>query len=145
MNMGRFIVAMLAAVVLLLAVGAQAAHGKGGCHTKACHTRVWVKDHPQRAALASVYEDGGPCSLRGPVDCPTASGYARYYGVAHKTLRLGTLVRICYRRCVTATVDDRGPYVGDREFDLNMNVMRATGFPYGVAMVRIRIWHRRLG
>lgn len=143
--MGRFIVAALAAVVLLLAVGASSAQGsKSGCHSKACHTRVWVKDHPQRPALASVYEDGGPCTAWGPRDCPTASGYTRYYGVAHKTLRFGTLVRICYRRCVTATVDDRGPYVGPREFDLNMNVMRATGFPYGVAVIRVRIWHRRL-
>jgi rare lipoprotein A (peptidoglycan hydrolase) len=29
---------------------------------------------------------------------------------------------------VTAVVDDRGPYVGGREWDLNQNTARALGF-----------------
>jgi rare lipoprotein A len=40
-------------------------------------------------------------------------------GVAHRWLRCGTRLTICYRgRCARARVVDRGPYVGGREFDL---------------------------
>jgi rare lipoprotein A (peptidoglycan hydrolase) len=40
-------------------------------------------------------------------------------GVAHKWLRCGTRLTICFRgRCARASVVDRGPYVYGREFDL---------------------------
>jgi rare lipoprotein A len=49
--------------------------------------------------------------------------------VAHKGLPCGTKVRIRYRgRTVTATVRDRGPYVGGREYDLAGAVARKLGF-----------------
>lgn len=45
--------------------------------------------------------------------------YPGTIGVAHKTKPCGTKLRIRYRgRYVTARVVDRGPYVGNREFDL---------------------------
>jgi hypothetical protein len=60
--------------------------------------------------------------------------------VAHKTLRCGTRVRVCYRgRCVRAVVRDRGPYVPGREWDLDVRVQRALVFPYGVAGVRVAV------
>jgi hypothetical protein len=60
--------------------------------------------------------------------------------VAHKTLRCGTRVRVCYRgRCVRATVRDRGPYVPGREWDLDVRVQRALRFPYGIAALRATV------
>jgi hypothetical protein len=78
-----------------------------------------------RESLASWYDDGGA----------TACGFHAGMGVANKALPCGTEVTFRYGgRSVTATVDDRGPYVGDREFDLNQNVASALGFD-GVATV----------
>jgi hypothetical protein len=51
-------------------------------------------------------------------------------GVAHKTMPCGTKLRLRYRkRTVTARVVDRGPYVGDREFDLTSATKQKLGFP----------------
>jgi hypothetical protein len=86
-----------------------------------------------RAALASRYDQYG-----GPLACGGSLGYNAMV-VAHKTLPCGTKLRIGYRgRTVTATVRDRGPYVGGREFDLAGAVARRLGFD-GVG----RIWVTR--
>jgi hypothetical protein len=78
-----------------------------------------------RQAGASWYEDGGS----------TACGFHAYYGVANRTLPCGTTVSFRYNgRSVTATVDDRGPYVGGRDWDLNQNTAAALGFG-GVGVV----------
>ena len=51
-------------------------------------------------------------------------------GVAHKTLPCGTKLRIRYRgRSVDVRVIDRGPYSGDREFDLTSATKQRLGFP----------------
>ena len=72
--------------------------------------------HP---ALASWYEDGGT----------TACGFHAGLGVANRTLPCGTKVTFSYGgRTVTATVDDRGPYAGGREWDLNQTTAGALGF-----------------
>jgi rare lipoprotein A len=72
-----------------------------------------------RQSLASWYDDGGS----------TACGFHAHFGVANKSLPCGTQVTFNYGgRSVTATVDDRGPYVGGREWDLNQNVAGALGF-----------------
>jgi hypothetical protein len=72
-----------------------------------------------RQSLASWYNDGGS----------TACGFHAYYGVANKSLPCGTHVTFHYGgNTVTATVDDRGPYVGGREWDLNQNAAGALGF-----------------
>ncbi len=76
-----------------------------------------------RAALASRYDMYG-----GPLACGGRLGYHALV-VAHKTLPCGTRVRVRYRgRSVTATVRDRGPYVGGREYDLAGAVARRLGF-----------------
>jgi rare lipoprotein A len=65
----------------------------------------------------------------------TACGFHATYGVASKTLPCGTKVTISYGgRTVVATVDDRGPYVYGRSFDLNQTTSRYLGM-YGVARV----------
>jgi rare lipoprotein A len=71
------------------------------------------------ASVASWYSDGGS----------TGCGFHAQYGVANKSVPCGTHVTFRYGgRTVTATVDDRGPYVGGREWDLNQNTAAALGF-----------------
>jgi hypothetical protein len=78
-----------------------------------------------RQSVASWYNDGGN----------TACGFHAYYGVANKVLPCGTKVTFSYGgRTVTATVDDRGPFVAGREWDLNQNLAGALGMG-GVATV----------
>jgi len=51
-------------------------------------------------------------------------------GVAHKTLPCGTKLRLRYRgRSVDVRVIDRGPYSGNREFDLTSATKQRLGFP----------------
>jgi rare lipoprotein A len=77
------------------------------------------------ATVASWYYDGGT----------TGCGFHAYYGVANKSLPCGTQVKFRYGgRSVTAVVDDRGPYVGGRAWDLNQNTAGALGFG-GVGVV----------
>ncbi len=59
----------------------------------------------------------------------TACGFHAGLGVANRTLPCGTRVALHYGgRTVTAVVDDRGPYVGGRNWDLNQNTAAALGF-----------------
>jgi hypothetical protein len=72
-----------------------------------------------RETGASWYSDGGN----------TACGFHAYYGVANRYLPCGTTVTFYNGgRTVTATVDDRGPYAGGRDWDLNQNTAAALGF-----------------
>lgn len=78
-----------------------------------------------RQSMASWYYDGGT----------TACGFHAQYGVANVGLPCGTRVAFRYGgRRVIATVDDRGPYVDGREWDLNQNTAAALGFS-GIALV----------
>jgi rare lipoprotein A (peptidoglycan hydrolase) len=93
---------------------------------------VW-HHHPQhrpfQTAIASWYDDAGE----------TASGWHARYGVANLTLRFGTRIQFVYEgRSVVATVDDRGPYVGGRTWDLGGSTAAALGFS-GVNVVRWRL------
>jgi rare lipoprotein A len=72
-----------------------------------------------RQGVASWYYDGGQ----------TACGFHAQYGVANVSLPCGTKVRFMKGgHRVTAVVDDRGPYVGGREWDLNQSTAAALGF-----------------
>jgi rare lipoprotein A (peptidoglycan hydrolase) len=82
-----------------------------------------------RTSVASWYSDGGN----------TACGFHAGMGVANKSLPCGTHVTFRYGgRTVVATVDDRGPYVGGRDWDLNQNTAAALHFG-GVAAVESSI------
>jgi 3D (Asp-Asp-Asp) domain-containing protein len=75
--------------------------------------------------VASWYNDAGS----------TACGFHATYGVANKTLPCGTKVTLSYGgHKLVATVDDRGPYVYGRSFDLNQNTARYLGM-WGVGTV----------
>ena len=72
--------------------------------------------HP---TVASWYYDAGT----------TGCGFHAYYGVANVSLPCGSRVSFSYNgRTVQAVVDDRGPYVGGRVWDLNQNTAAALGF-----------------
>jgi rare lipoprotein A len=80
---------------------------------------------PMQYAQVSWYDDAGN----------TACGFHATYGIASRTLPCGSKVTISYGgRSVVATVDDRGPFVYSRLYDLNQNVAGALGI-YGVATV----------
>jgi hypothetical protein len=69
-------------------------------------------------SVASWYNDAGS----------TACGFHATMGVANKTLPCGT--KVTFRlggHQVTATVDDRGPFVAGRTWDLNQNLAGALG------------------
>ena len=72
-----------------------------------------------RPSSASWYYDGSH----------TACGFHAHYGVANLSLPCGSKVTFMHGgRRVTAVVDDRGPYVAGREWDLNQNTAAALGF-----------------
>jgi rare lipoprotein A len=72
-----------------------------------------------RQSVASWYDDGGG----------TACGFHAYNGVANRTLPCGSKVTFMSGgRKVTAVVDDRGPFVGGRDWDLNQNTAAALAF-----------------
>ena len=89
--------------------------------------------HRLQRAVASVY------------DVRTGNAPAcgwKYVGrktVAHLTLPCGTRVRLCFRRCATLVVGDRGPFVAGRDFDLTFEAARAVGAPVAVVPVRWRL------
>ena len=57
---------------------------------------------------------------------------------AHKTLRFGTKLRVCYQGCVDVVVNDRGPYIGARELDLSYGAAQTIGMvDAGVANVTV--------
>lgn len=84
-------------------------------------------------AIASWYGPG----LYGNILGCSSFGHLHTYtwGVASKTLPCGTKVRICYNRCVTTVVIDRGPYVAGRDFDLTAPVAERVGLT-GVKTIR---------
>jgi hypothetical protein len=87
--------------------------GNAGASTSALRL---VTLHP---AVASWYDDTGN----------TACGFHAADGVASKDLPCGTKVDFEYHgHTVTAVVDDRGPYVPGRDFDLDQNTAAALGF-----------------
>lgn len=60
-------------------------------------------------------------------------------GVAMKTMPLGTIIEITYNgRTVTAVVNDRGPYSGNRQIDMQPAVASALGFS-GVGTIGYRV------
>jgi rare lipoprotein A len=72
-----------------------------------------------RQAIASWYYDAGG----------TACGFHAHFGVASPGLPCGT--KVTFRNGgseVMATVDDRGPFVGGRSWDLNQSTAAALGF-----------------
>jgi rare lipoprotein A len=78
-----------------------------------------------RSATASWY---GPGLYGNPMACGGTLTPSTM-GVAHRTMPCGTKLRLRHRgRTVTARVVDRGPFAGDREFDLTSATKQALRF-----------------
>ena len=100
-----------------------------GCRTDRCDRHInarlrewrerWERVHVRwSTAVASWYDDREG----------TACGTHYVRGLASLTLACGTAVQLCFRgACETAYVQDRGPYVEGRLFDLNVGARDAIG------------------
>lgn len=101
-------------------------------------TRVAASTTGWSTARASWYGPGfyGRRTASGAVYTQTMMN------VAHKSLPFGTRIEFEFngRRCI-AVVNDRGPFVAGRTFDLGAGTAKALGFG-GVHMVRYRILGR---
>ena len=85
-----------------------------------------VRINAYRPAAASYY---GPGLYGGALACG-GTLTAGKLGVAHKTLPCGARVTLRYRgRTATVPVIDRGPYAGNREYDLTAATKAKLGFP----------------
>lgn len=101
----------------------------------AWRVRRYDAANPLHYAVASWYQDGGQ----------TACGFHAFYGVASPGVAYigpqaycGRHVEFHYAgRVVRATIDDAGPFVPGRSWDLNQNTAAALGFS-GVATVGYR-------
>lgn len=104
----------------------------GSSSSRAASTSSW------RSAKASWYGPGfyGNTMAGGGTLSPDSMV------VAHRTLAFGTKIQFEYNgRTCTATVQDRGPHVAGREFDLGPGTAKALGFG-GVGTVKYRILGR---
>lgn len=105
------------------ALGARAAGCDHTCHVAAT-TGVHVAPVPAMhgPVIASYYNLSGI----GSCGVPAQSGYA----FASLFLPCGARVLMCHgTTCVTATMDDHGPYVAGRTFDLNVALKDTLGCP----------------
>lgn len=110
----------------------------GSVHSRGITIRIATSAGPApalrwRTAQASVF--GGPGEeqeVAGPYpDTSYMNGHGPLY-FAHKSLPFRTKVAFSYRgRTVVAVCADRGPYCGNREFDLGANTARRLGFDLG--------------
>ncbi|MDZ4168353.1 MAG: septal ring lytic transglycosylase RlpA family protein [Coriobacteriia bacterium] len=94
---------------------------------------------PWRGATASWYGPGfyGRTTANGTTLTRSSMN------VAHKTLKFGTRIQFKYKnRLVIAIVNDRGPFIRGRDFDLGPGTARAVGFD-GVGQVQYRIINKR--
>jgi rare lipoprotein A len=77
------------------------------------------------AEVASVYGGAdGHCGSR------TANGErvnCSEMTAAHRTLPLGSRVKVCHHGCVVVRINDRGPFVRGRQIDLTPAAARAIG------------------
>ena len=91
-----------------------------------------VKEY--QTAIASYYTVASSSNL-------TASGEEfrdDLYTIAHKTMKFGTRLEICHDGCVEVRVNDRGPYIDGREFDLSLIAKETIGCG-GVCEIKYRI------
>ena len=104
------------------------------CCLPAAKPHALPATQPMQSALASYYDDTGA----------TASG--RHYTYGYASLMFGSAwghpVTFCYERCVTGRLDDHGPYVSGRLFDLNVTLRDALGCT-DLCWLRWRNWRPR--
>lgn len=95
------------------------------------HHHRWRRDpDPMQVAIASWYSYGGVTE--------GACGSLLPNGVANRSLPCWTKLWMCATRCGIAVVDDRGPFVAGRDFDLSPGLATAIGFDLGAGVGPIR-------
>ena len=77
------------------------------------------------AEVASVY--GGSDGLCGSRTANGERVNCSAMTAAHRTLPLGTRVRVCHNGCVVVRINDRGPFVRGRHIDLTPAAAHAIG------------------
>ena len=109
--------ATVAGGLLLTAPGSLALSGKSA-HAGRAQSAAAPPGYRRRTA--SWYRDDG---------LQTACGFTANYGVANKRLPCGTHVKFWRAgHSVTAVVDDRGPYIAGRTWDLDEHTARRLHF-----------------
>jgi len=101
-----------------------------------CGLLVFESDRAEaKEVLASWYGPG----FDGDKTASGATLDTNGLSVAHKTLPIGTKLVVGYKgRYVPVTVNDRGPYRGERELDFSQRAARALGLmKYGVDYVEV--------
>lgn len=88
-----------------------------GALTYAIFLALWSPDGKAAVSYRSNVSWYGPGLFGNHLGCGGVLT-TQTFGVAHKTLPCGTLIKICMRRCALARVIDRGPYVYGRDLDL---------------------------
>ena len=57
---------------------------------------------------------------------------------AHRSLPFGTRLKVCFKRCTTVRVNDRGPYYGNRSLDISKAAADRIGLTdSGVGRVKV--------
>jgi rare lipoprotein A len=86
---------------------------------------AYITINTAHAEVASVYGVAdGLCGSR------TANGErvnCSALTAAHRTLPFGSRVTVCHHGCVVVRINDRGPFVPGRHFDLTPAAARAIG------------------
>ena len=94
---------------------------------------TYSQDARSSSVVASVYGSelaGSPTACTGERFDP--SGFT----AASKTLPCGTQLRVCYERCTSLRISDRGPYIDGRDLDIAKGAADAIGLE-GVGKVTI--------
>lgn len=103
-------------------------------------TYGWPGDGPTQPLAGCGYKKRGGLDAGKPMPCRLTP---KAPIVAHRTLPLGTLIRVCYQgRCSGARVGDRcGPGCDHNgvEYDLSWGLAKRLGFPYSIESVKVAV------
>lgn len=118
-TIGAYALGALTAAAAGLMIAAPGSQGVGLATSQAAKSGASAPPGYRRR-MASWYYDKGH---------QTACGFVARFGVANKKLPCGTHVKFWRAgHTVTATVDDRGPYVAGRTWDLGQKTARRLHF-----------------
>ena len=118
-TIGAYTLGALTASAAGLLIAAPGSEGLGVTHSQAANKHSGPPPGYRRRTASWYYDQGHQ----------TACGFVAKYGVANKKLPCGTHVAFWRDgRTVTATVDDRGPYIAGRTWDLGQRTARRLHF-----------------